>query len=381
MATMTVGCSAVTDNLPIVTDNFSSQTAGFLNCRASFAETVIAFAVCSPQRTPYSSSLPAWPDRVTMIPRSSRRQFIKCSASASLLATLGVGFSSLSALGQGRIRRPGGPRLKTSLNAYSFNSALLGGKDGQAPEMTLFDVLEFCAVHDFDAIDPTGYYFPGYPTPPGDDYIARFKKRAFELGLEISGTGIRNNFAGADRSARAADVELAKAWIEVAAKLGAPVIRVFAGAEPPSSDRDAVAAWMAEDLRACAEYGQKFGVVVGVQNHNDFLKTAAQTLQLVGRVNSEWLGVIVDTGNFHADPYNEIAAVLPYAVNFQVKESPFGKDSPVRLDLDRLVAMVRSAGYRGYLPIETLAVTGAKYEPLQAIPRFHAELKAAIARA
>lgn len=316
-----------------------------------------------------------------MIPRSSRRQFIKCSASASLLATLGVGFSSLSALGQGRIRRPGGPRLKTSLNAYSFNSALLGGKDGQAPEMTLFDVLEFCAVHDFDAIDPTGYYFPGYPTPPGDDYIARFKKRAFELGLEISGTGIRNNFAGADRSARAADVELAKAWIEVAAKLGAPVIRVFAGAEPPSSDRDAVAAWMAEDLRACAEYGQKFGVVVGVQNHNDFLKTAAQTLQLVGRVNSEWLGVIVDTGNFHADPYNEIAAVLPYAVNFQVKESPFGKDSPVRLDLDRLVAMVRSAGYRGYLPIETLAVTGAKYEPLQAIPRFHAELKAAIARA
>lgn len=310
----------------------------------------------------------------------SRRRFIESSMGLAVMAATGASITSSSVFGQAPVRRGRGPKLKTSLNAFSFNSSLQPGRDGSRPEMTLFDVLEFCADQDFDAIDPTGYYFPGYPKVPTDQYIAKFKKRAFELGLDISGTGIRNNFATADKAARAADVRLAKAWIEVAAKLGAPVIRLFAGSEDPGADPEEVFKWMAEDLRECAEYGKRYGVIVGVQNHGDFLKTAAQTIRIVEMVNSEWLGVILDTGNFHEDPYKEIAAVLPYTVNFQVKESPYGKDSPVRLDLDRFMKIVRDAGYRGYIPIETLTVTGVPYEPLKIIPRFHAEVVAAMKR-
>ena len=198
----------------------------------------------------------------------------------AVMAATGASLTSTSAFGQAPVRRGRGPKLKTSLNAFSFNTSLVPGKGGGRPEMTLFDVLEFCADQDFDAIDPTGYYFPGYPKVPADQYIAKFKKRAFELGLDISGTGIRNNFATADKAARAADVRLAKAWIEVAAKLGAPVIRLFAGAEDQGANPEEVFKWMAEDLRECAEYGKQFGVVVGVQNHNDFLKTAAQTIKI-----------------------------------------------------------------------------------------------------
>ena len=74
--------------------------------------------------------------------------------------------------------------------------------------MTYFDVLDFCAKNNFDAIDPTGYYFPGYPKVPADSYINDFKRRAFKLGLDISGTGVRNNFAHPDKDKRAADVQL-----------------------------------------------------------------------------------------------------------------------------------------------------------------------------
>ena len=63
-------------------------------------------------------------------------------------------------------------------------------------------VLDFCAEYNFDAIDPTGYYFPNHPTVPTDDYIRKFKKRAFQLGLDISGTGIKNDFTVPDESAR-----------------------------------------------------------------------------------------------------------------------------------------------------------------------------------
>jgi hypothetical protein len=78
------------------------------------------------------------------------------------------------------------------------------------------------------------------------------------------------------------------------------------------------------------------------------------------------------------DPYVDIAKVVPYAVNFQVKESPFGKESPVRTDLKRLVRIVRDGGYRGYLPIETLSLPNRPYDPKKLVPAFLAELRVAL---
>jgi sugar phosphate isomerase/epimerase len=305
-----------------------------------------------------------------------RRGFLKMGVCLPAVAAALAG-QKLPASGA----EPRGPgaRLKTSLNAYSFNQ-LLTTPAGR-PEMTLFDLLEFCAEHNFDALDPTGYYFPGYPNPPADSYINEFKRRAFRLGLEISGTGVRNNFAAPDKQSRAADFDLVKRWIEVAAKLGAPVIRVFAGPVPAGYEEkwDEVAGWMTDSLRECAEEGRKFGVIVGVQNHGDMLKTAEQTVKVVKAVGSEWFGVIVDTGYFLTqDPYEDIAAVMPYAVNFQVKESAFGKNSAVRIDLTRLLRIVRAAGYRGYLPIETLPMSGRDYNPRVLVPQFLKELREAI---
>jgi sugar phosphate isomerase/epimerase len=278
------------------------------------------------------------------------------------------------------IERHGGSYIKLSLNAYSFSKLLNDQIKGSGPGMSLFDLLDFCAEHNFDAIDPTGYFFPGYPEVPSDEYINKFKRRAFQLGLDISGTGVRNNFANPDSEKRAADVQHVKEWIEVAAKMGAPVIRVFAGPVPEGYEEkwDEVAGWMVECLKECAEYGEKFGVLVGVQNHGDMLKTAEQTIKIIKMVNSEWLGAIVDTGYFMTeDPYVDIEMVIPYAVNWQVKESPFGKESPIRIDLARLMKILNESGYRGYIPIETLSVSGRPYDPFTLVPAFHQEVREA----
>jgi sugar phosphate isomerase/epimerase len=279
------------------------------------------------------------------------------------------------------IERHGGSYLKLSLNAYSFSKLLNDHIKGRGPGMTLFDLLDFCAENNFDAIDPTGYFFPGYPEVPSDEYINRFKRRAFNLGLDISGTGVRNNFASPDPEKRAADVQHVKEWIEVAAKLGAPVIRVFAGPVPEGYEDkwDEVAGWMVECLKECAEHGEKYGVLVGVQNHGDMLKTAEETIRVVRMVNSEWFGVIVDTGYFLTDdPYVDIEKVIPYAVNWQVKESPFGKASLIRTDLERLMKIIKRSGYRGYIPIETLSVKGRPYDPHTLVPAFLEEVREAI---
>jgi sugar phosphate isomerase/epimerase len=309
--------------------------------------------------------------------KSSRRDFIK---SASLLpAGVVAGTVGLSAVAAEAPKTSGGHALKISLNAYCFSKSLTPPEAGGKADLTYFDVLDFCAKNNFDAIDPTGYYFPGYPKVPADSYINDFKRHAFKLGLDISGTGVRNNFAQADKDKRAADVQLVKDWIEVAAKLGAPVMRVFAGAEPEGHSRDEVNKWMVENLKECVAYGKAHGVLVGVQNHGDYLKTAEQVIQIVKMVDSDWFGVIVDTGNFQqGDPYEEIAKVVPYAVNFQVKESPYGSASDVRMDVKKLVQVVRAGGYRGYLPIETLVSANKEYNPTVTVPRFLKEVREAI---
>ena len=297
--------------------------------------------------------------------------------------------------------------------------------------MTLPQLLEYCVhpEHRFDAVDITGYYFPGYSaseaTVPRDAFVDDIKRRASDLGVAICGTGIGNSFTGVpfdrlgkegkvfstdeggDRATIEKDIERTKAWVEVAARLGAPVLRVFTGLEPsylmkehiqpddPQKEEKAkkLAAWrletfkrMVDDLNEVVEHGKKYGVIIGIQNHGDFLKTASETVELLKAVNSEWIGVIVDTGYFLTpDPYVDIAEVLPYAVNFQVKE--YVRKSPTEyataefhpIDLIRLIKIVRNSTYQGYLPIETVSAgTTGKMDPFQNVPMLLNQLRAAI---
>jgi len=261
-------------------------------------------------------------------------------------------------------------KLKTSLNAYSFNEPLM------AKTMNLDDLLDFCAAQNFDGVDLTGYYFPGYPKVPSDEYIYHIKRKAHLLGVSISGTGVRNDFTNPDANKRKEDVQLIKNWIECASKLGAPVIRIFAGVLIPKEfSWDQIAAWMVKDIQECVEYGQKHGVIVAIQNHNDFIKTADEAIKIIKMVNNEWFGLILDTGSYRiGDPYEQIARTIPYAVNWQVKENIFVDGKEVKTDLPRLFKLIKESGYRGYIPVETLG----KGDPKEKVPRFIEEVRKAL---
>src|SRR3954452_11172678 len=322
-------------------------------------------------------------------PKQTRRDFFK---TASVLALCATGtLPQIPAFAQQPIQRVGGPALKISLNAYSFSKLLNDQIKKRGPGVSLMDLLDFCAKNGFDGIDPTGYFFPTYPEVPPDEYVNNLKRRAFELGLGISGTGVRNNFTTSDKTVRAAAVQHIKEWVEVAARLGAPVLRVFADTQMKAMtwqdvakgySRDDVSKWIVEALSQCAEQGKKFGVIIGVQNHGDFLQTGDQHLALINAVNSEWCGAIVDTGYYKSkDPYEDMAQVAPYAVNWQIKERPFGEETETATDLVKLLKIIRASGYRGYLPIETLGgKTNKAYDPFAVVPPFLKQLRDAIAQ-
>ncbi len=358
----------------------------------------------------------------------NRRNFLK---STSLIPVCAATGSSVFAQTNPVPRFHAPSPCMVGLNAYSFSKELNNVVKGRGDGMTLPQLLEYCVdpEHAFDAVDITGYYFPNYSaneaTVPPDDFVDEIKNRASDLGLAICGTGIGNSFTGVpfdregkkgivfstdeggDRATIAKDIERMKAWIEVAARLGAPVLRVFTGLEPsylmkehikpedPQIEEKAkkLQTWraatfsrMVDDLSEVVEHGKKFGVIIGVQNHGDFLKTASETIELLKAVNSEWIGVIVDTGYFLTpDPYVDVAEVLPYAVNFQVKEyvrkspSDYAAAEFHPIEMTRLIKIVRNSTYQGYLPIETVAAgKSGPNDPFQDVPALLKSLRAAI---
>src|SRR5690606_20093292 len=282
--------------------------------------------------------------------KSTRRDLLKRAVLAPLAVPLGMQTIAKDD-SPGKIRG-----LKTSLNAFSFNQSLLDGS------MSLEDMFAFCADKGFDGVDITAYYFPGYPRVPSDEFLYNAKMKAFRLGLDISGTGVRTDFTDRDKLNHQESVALVRSWIDAAEKLGAPVIRIFSGNQSPKGyTREQILEWMLKDIRACVDYGRQHGVVVAIQNHNDFIATADHAIEVLNAIDSDWFGLILDTGSYRiGDPYREIERTAAYAVNWQIKEKVFIDGREVDADIDKLVSIIAASGYKGYLPIETLGEGDAR---------------------
>jgi sugar phosphate isomerase/epimerase len=272
----------------------------------------------------------------------SRRQFLATSAvaGAALAAT-----SPLVAIEP--IPRNGEAKFKFSLAAYSYRD-LFNAKEHK---LTLQDFINDCAKFGLEGTELTSYYFP---TPTTPEYLRALKRQCFQLGLDISGTAVGNDFGHQPSEKRMAEIEKVKRWVDHAAVLGAPVIRIFAGHQqkdvPPAQSHSLMVAGIEE----CCEYAGQQGVFLALENHGGPTATAEGLMAFVRDVSSPWFGVNLDTGNFHSDDlYGELAKVAPYALNVQVKATVSGPDKKQRpADFARIAKILRDAHYRGYVVLE-----------------------------
>jgi sugar phosphate isomerase/epimerase len=280
----------------------------------------------------------------------TRREFAR---NAALAGAVTFGFQGIPGIVAGNSKSgnndPEG-RLKLSLNSFSFDKSLRAGT------MSLDDLLDFCAKTGFDGVDLTGYYFPGYPAVPTDEYIYHIKRKAFMLGIDLGCTGVRNDFTWADPIKREGEKKLVRDWIEVASKLGAPGVRIFAGVlSKEEYSWEQRAKWIVDDIRECADFGKEHGVMIALQNHYDFIKSAADVEKIMKMIDHSWVGLMLDIGSYHSpDPYLDIAATAGYAITWQMKEQVFINETQVDTDYSRIIEIVRKCGFRGYLPLETL---------------------------
>lgn len=250
----------------------------------------------------------------------------------------------------GPIARNGESKFKFSLAAYSYRDLLTAKKD-QPAQLTLEDFVTDCAKFGLEGTELTSYYFPRTTTP---EFLHQLARQCFRLGLDISGTAIGNDFGHPPGEERKKQIDAAKQWIDYAAMLGAPVIRIFAGHAkkdlPPAQSHSL----MVGAIEECCDYAGQRGIHLALENHGGPTADAEGLLKFVRDVQSPWFGVNLDTGNFHSDDvYGELERVAPYALNVQVKIVVSGpKGKKVATDYRRLAKMLRTSGYRGYIVLE-----------------------------
>lgn len=301
----------------------------------------------------------------------TRRHFLRAGSLGALALTCGAAHAIEP------VSRKGAPKLMLGLAAYSFRNFFKdnNGKK-QTPERSidLVDFVDYCGEHNC-AAEVTSYYFP---QPATEEFLLKLKRHAFLRGVPISGSAVGNVFTTKPGPARDKQIADVKRWIDHAALLNAPHIRIFAGSLQKDSTKEEAKKLAIETIEECCDYSGKRGVMLGLENHGGIVAEPADLLEIVRAVKSPWFGINLDTGNFNTDdPYADLAKCAPYAVNVQVKVEikRRGAKSAEPSDLKRIAKLLRDANYQGYVALEYEAAE----DPWKAVPRHLEELRAALA--
>ena len=111
--------------------------------------------------------------------------------------------------------------------------------------------------------------------------------------------------------------------------------------------------WVTDAYAKLIPEAEKRGIIMGLENHWGLGRTPEGVLRVVNALNSPWLQVTLDTGNFLEDPYDRLAKLAAQTVLLQAKTYQGGGVwYTLELDYARIAALMKAAGYRGYVSLE-----------------------------
>lgn len=304
--------------------------------------------------------------------RTNRREFIAAVSSATLLA------NNLQATTPETKSRPN----HIGVSTYSF---------WQFTRKEMRDIgacIDMAAEMGFDGVE----ILHRQMEREDDAYLQNIKQRAFSHGLDLMGFSTHQGFLRPDPAFREKNVADTNHQIELAYKMGIPTMRVNTGTwgtskdfnelmknrgiEPPISgftEEDGFK-WVIESLTKCLKKAEECGVVLGLENHWGLGRTPEGLNRIVNEINSPWLQITADTGNFLESPYEKLAQIAAKTVLIQTKFY-YGGGTWYTLDLDydKIAAIFRKHNYRGYISLEF----EGKEDPKMAVPKSLAVLRKA----
>lgn len=305
----------------------------------------------------------------------SRRNFARTLAASAASGCLLPQSSILSAA-----ESASGPsNIKLGISSYSYWHF-------RDPKVTIEQVIDRTAALGVQGVDILHRQMDS----EDNAYLQGLKRHAFLNGVDLICLSIHQDFVDPDKDVRRQHINHTKKCIRLAHEMGIPCIRLNSGRwgtirsfddlmanrglEPPLEgyDEDDAFRWCIDSIEKCLPDAEKYGVHLALENHWGLTRSPEGLLRIARSIKSNWLGVLMDTGNFLEDPYEKLEAIAPYATFVQAK-TYFGGGEWYTLDLDykRIASILKKAGYSGYISLEF----EGKADAAQGVPQSIAVLR------
>lgn len=308
---------------------------------------------------------------------NTRRSFIRnasfIAAGAGLgLTKCGSGEPSVTEIKEGSKNIK---RNRIGVSTYSFWQF-----NGPKENSPIEDCIEKAAAMGFDGIE----FLLMQMHSEENSYLQKLKRQAFHAGLDIMGFSTHQGFVFPDKEKREEEIAKTIHQTELAYQLGIPTMRLNTGRwnttksfddlmankgiEPnlPGISDDQGFEWVIDSIGRCIPTAEKCGVVLGLENHWGLGRTAEGVLRIVDAINSPWLQITSDTGNFLERQYEQLEMMAPKTFLIQAK-TYYGGGKWYTLDIDykRVASIFRKVNYNGYVSVEF----EGNEDPLTAVPK------------
>lgn len=297
---------------------------------------------------------------------NSRRSFIKNTLAGSAGATMLPAFTKDEII-------PLKPRIKLSISSYSYWHF-------KGEKFPIEKVIDEAAKLGVEGIDILHVQMQS----EDNKYIQELKRRAYLNGIAFTCLSIHQSFVSPDKEFLKKEIEHTKHCIELAAKMAIPCMRLNSGrwntiksfdelmknrgAEPilPGYTEDDGFKWCIDSIQQCLPTAEEHGVLLALENHWGLCSTPEGQLRIKNAIDSPWLGLLLDTGNFLENPYSKLEMIAPYTSFVQAK-TYYGGGEWYSLDLDykRIVDILKKVNYQGYISLEF----EGKENPATAVPK------------
>ncbi|SDW69048.1 Sugar phosphate isomerase/epimerase [Hydrobacter penzbergensis] len=311
--------------------------------------------------------------------KNSRRSFIR-NGFGSALATAVLPAVRISNNNEVAVQPK--PRIKLSISSYSYWHF-------KGEKFPVEKVIDEAAKLGVEGIDILHRQMNGTDTK----YINELKRRAYNNGIAFTCLSIHQGFVTPDKKEWQKNIDNTKEWIELSAKMGVPCMRLNSGRwgttasfdelmknrgiEPilPGYTEDDGYKWCIEAIQQCIPTAEQHGVVLALENHWGLCSTPEGMLRIKKAIDSPWLGLLMDTGNFLENPYSKLEKIAPQAVFVQAKTYYGGGEwYTLDLDYDRIISILNNVNYHGYLSLEY----EGKEDAATAVPKSIAMLRKAM---
>lgn len=306
--------------------------------------------------------------------KTNRRDFIRKSAMAA------VGMGLAASCNTPQKEKTTTEKKKTRCNPIGVSTYSFWQFNGPKENAPIEDCIEKAAEMGFDGIE----FLLVQMQSEENGYLQKLKRQAFHAGLDLMGFSTHQGFVYPEKEKRQAEVEKTIHQIELAYQLGIPTMRLNTGRWGTIESFDELMAnkgiepvlegyteedgfkWVIDAIEQCIPTAEKCGVTIGLENHWGLGRTAEGVLRIVNAIDSPWLRVTADTGNFLERQYEQLEMLAPMTSLIQTK-TYFGGGKWYTLDIDyrRVAEIFRKVNYRGYISIEF----EGKEDPMTAVPK------------